>query len=184
MNRHFVLIGILIFSNLAIAGPTKPLKQSAEVKRKVATDGDDCTLNFSSMSALVDAKSSKVRAYFGIAKDEVGKIQMEAALLANGNQLTVTSGGCAHLGQAFNYSIAEIKTDAQAVEAAIKNLEATPTTDNGNVVKNTWLNALKRWQNKQTHSNNKVINLSNGDPTLTLKYDVKDLLRIEYDFAL
>lgn len=182
MKICLILIGFLGFLNLASA---KSKNQVPEIKRKVAQAVDDCSMNFSDgISALVDTMSNKLSTYIGIAKDPTGKIQMEAVVLEDGRHLVVTSGGCAHIGHSFNYSTNGINSDAQAVDTIIKYLEATPTTQNGKNVKEIWINALRKWKKKPTPSTNKIINFVDGDANLTLRYDNKNLLQIEYDFAL
>jgi hypothetical protein len=180
-----IIVGILVFTNLSCSNFTKSTPKTAEMSRKISQDTDECPMNFTTgISALVDAESKKLSSYIGIAKDPSKKIQIEAVVLLDGRQLIVTSGGCAHIGQVFNYSTTGIATDSQAVNAMIKYLKATPTTNDGSNVKEIWMNALNEWRKKPTASVNKVINLESGDAILTLRYDLKNILQISYSFAL
>lgn len=168
----------ILFTLLALANPVFAVDATASKK------GDDCTLNFESITALINSKSDQLSHYGSIAKDSTAKIQIETAVLSNGVMVVSTSGGCAHLGQSLSYSAPSIKSDKQAVETAIKYLKATPATGYGNSVKITWVSALENWLKSPTSSNFKVINLGKGDATITLNYDVMGLLKIDYSFAL
>lgn len=185
MKVSVVLIIFFIFSDFSFAEATKKIKLNTQSTRTVATDNDDCTLNFSDIKALIDSQSKQLAVYLGIAKDPVGKIQIESAVLTNGTHLIATTGGCAHIAQVFNYSTDEIKSDVEAVDLAIKYLEMTPSAKGEDGVKGIWLESLKQWKKKSKPSTSKVIDIGDGnDAILKLKYDVKNLLRIEYDFAL
>jgi hypothetical protein len=183
MKLFILLSGILFISTSVFATGAQNLKKSTVAKRKAASD-DDCTLNFDATSALIDKDSKQLRSYVGIAKDTKAKIQMESVILADGHFLTATTGGCAHIGQVFYYSELGIKSDEQAVDTMIKNLQATPTAEYGKGVKLLWLEGLKKWKAKPTKSENKIIDFSDGDNQLSVGYDVDGLLRIEYSFAL